>query len=88
MVALEKYWHELQNTFRKSISARLGYIHEAQLLKTLCDAHAGKNVPIVRVLWTISLEYWLRDLAARGLLSDSRVAERSSFGRRQLRKYA
>jgi len=22
----------------------------------------------VRVLWTISLEYWLRDLVARGLL--------------------
>jgi asparagine synthase (glutamine-hydrolysing) len=69
MLILEKYWDELQNIFQTSLSSRLGYIHEAQLVKAICDARAGKSTPLVRVLWTISLEYWLRDLAARGLLA-------------------
>ena len=69
MILLEKYWDELQSTYQTSLSSRLGYIHEAQLLKTICDARDGQSVPLVRVLWTISLEYWLRDLAARGILA-------------------
>ena len=69
---LDEHWDELQSIYQTPLSASLGYIHEAQLLKTICDARAGKIVPMVRVLWTISLEYWLRDLAARGLLDGSR----------------
>jgi asparagine synthase (glutamine-hydrolysing) len=64
---LEKYWDELQSIYQMSFSSRLGYIDETQLLKTICDARVGKCVSLVRVLWTISLEYWLRDLASRGL---------------------
>jgi len=48
-------------------------------LKTICDARIGKTVPLVRVFCTISLEYWLRDLAIRGLLDASVVAQ-SRFG--------
>jgi asparagine synthase (glutamine-hydrolysing) len=73
VLVLEKRWDELQSTYQTPLSASLGYIDEAQLLKTVCDARAGKIVPMVRVLWTISLEYWLRDLAARGLLDASAV---------------
>ena len=73
MLILEKSWDELQDIYQTPLSSLLGYIHKDQLLKTLCEARAGKSVPIVRVLGTISLEYWLRDLAARGLL-DSPVA--------------
>ena len=69
MLILEKSWNELQTIFQSSLSSGLGYIHEAQLLKTINDTRAGKSTPLVRVLWTISLEYWLRDLAARGLLA-------------------
>jgi asparagine synthase (glutamine-hydrolysing) len=68
VLVLEKHWDELKRIYQTPVSASLGYIHEAQLLKTICDARAGKMVPMVRVLWTISLEYWLRDLVARGLL--------------------
>ena len=58
-----------------------------ELLKTICDARAGKRVPMVRLFWTISLEYWLRDLAERGLLdthvsSPSPLRQRSCPGRR------
>ena len=83
MILLEKYWDELQSIYQTSFSSRLGYIHEAQLVKTICDARAGKSVSIVRVLWTISLEYWLRDLAARGLL-DLPAAASSPFRQRQV----
>jgi asparagine synthase (glutamine-hydrolysing) len=69
MLILEKYSDELQNIFQTPLSSRLGYIHEVRLLKTICDARAGKSTPLVRVLWTVSLECWLRDLAARGLLA-------------------
>jgi asparagine synthase (glutamine-hydrolysing) len=68
ILTLEKSWGELESIYQSPISSRLGYIDEAQLLKTICDARAGKSTPIVRVLWTISLECWLRDLVARGLL--------------------
>jgi asparagine synthase (glutamine-hydrolysing) len=71
MLILEKYWDELQSIYQTSLSSRLGYVHDAQLLKTICDIRAGKSTPLVRVLWTISLEYWLRDLAARGLLGSA-----------------
>jgi hypothetical protein len=83
MLTLEKSWDDLQNIYQTSLSSRLGYIDEAQLLKTICDARAGKVVPIVRVLWTISLEYWLRDLAARGLL-DAPAASSLLFRHRQV----
>jgi asparagine synthase (glutamine-hydrolysing) len=83
MLILEKYWDELQSIYQTSLSSRLGYIDEAQLVKTICEARAGKSVSLVRVLWTISLEYWLRDLAARGLL-DPPAAWSSPFRQPQV----
>ena len=83
VLVLDKHWDELQSIYQTSLSASLGYIHEAQLLKTICDARAGKIVPMVRVLWTISLEYWLRDLAARGLL-DAPAVPSSAFSHREV----
>jgi asparagine synthase (glutamine-hydrolysing) len=74
MLILDKHWDELQKIYQTPLSSRLGYIHEAQLLKTICDTRAGKSVPMVRVLWTISLEYWLRDLAGRRLLAPPAVS--------------
>jgi asparagine synthase (glutamine-hydrolysing) len=68
MLILEKYWDELQDIYQTSLSSGLGYINEAQLLKTISDTRAGKRTSMVRVLRKISLEYWLRDLGARGLL--------------------
>jgi len=68
VMVLERHWNELQHVYQSSLSSSLGYVDEAQLLKTICDARAGQIVPLVRLFWTISLEYWLRDLAMRGLL--------------------
>jgi asparagine synthase (glutamine-hydrolysing) len=68
VLVLEKHWDELQNIYQMPLSSRLGYVDETQMLKTICDARAGKMVSLVRLFWTISLEFWLRDLAKRGLL--------------------
>jgi asparagine synthase (glutamine-hydrolysing) len=86
-IILGKFWDELQSIYRSSLSSRLGYIHEAQLLKTICDARAGKSVSLVRVLWTISLEYWLRDLVARGLVDPS-AASPSPLSLSQRQRYS
>jgi asparagine synthase (glutamine-hydrolysing) len=73
VLVLEKHWKELQSIYQAPLSSRLGYVNEVQLLKTIHDARAGKIVPLVRILWSISLEFWLRALAARGLLDASPV---------------
>ncbi len=80
VLVLEKHWDELRNIYETSLSSGLGYVHENRFLKVISDARAGEAVPLVRVLRTISLEYWLRDLAERGLL-DSPAAS-SSLARR------
>jgi len=79
-LVLEKNWDELQNVYETSVSSRLGYVHEDRFLNVISDARAGKTVPLVWVFGAISLEYWLRDLAERGLL-DSPAAS-SSLARR------
>jgi asparagine synthase (glutamine-hydrolysing) len=68
VLMLEKHWGELQSVYETPLSARLGYVDEVQLLKTICDARSGRIVTLAPVLLTISLEYWLRDITARGLL--------------------
>jgi asparagine synthase (glutamine-hydrolysing) len=78
ILVLDKHWNELQNIYQFPFSASLGYIDQVQLLKIIRAARAGKSVPLVRVLWTISLEYWLRNLTKRGLL-DPRSASSSPF---------
>ncbi len=83
VLVLEKHWDELQNVYETSLSSSLGYVHEDRFLKVISDARAGKTIPLVRVLWAISLEYWLRDLATRGLL-DPPAASCSRFRQLQV----
>ena len=82
-LVLEKHWDELQNVYERSLSSGLGYVHEDRFLKVISDARAGKSVPLVRILWAISLEYWLRNLAGRGLL-DAPAASSSLERQREL----
>jgi len=68
VLVLEKHWDDLQSVYAKSLSSRLGYIHEERFVKVISDVRSGKAVPIVQILRAISLEYWLRNLAGRGLV--------------------
>jgi asparagine synthase (glutamine-hydrolysing) len=67
-VMLDLHWKEIEAAYCASISSRLGYVNDAELLKIVAEVRAGKMAQLFRVIWTISLEFWLRDLAARGLL--------------------
>ena len=68
VLVLEKHWDELQNICETPLTSRLGCVHGDRFLKVISDTREGETVSLVRVLWTISLEYWLRDLAGRGLI--------------------
>jgi len=68
VVALENNWQELLDAFDSSLCSRLGYIDEVHFLNSLQAARSGKSVHLIRLLKTIALEFWLRELASRHLL--------------------
>lgn len=71
VVALEKNVEELRVAFDAPISSSLGYINCSRFKETLQAVRNGKEVPLVRLLRTISLEFWLRDLVTRRLLESA-----------------
>jgi asparagine synthase (glutamine-hydrolysing) len=73
VVAVEKNWEELRTAFESPISSQLGYIDHRRFLEGLLAAKSGQEIHIVRMLRTISLEFWLRNLADRGLLMQNTV---------------
>jgi len=68
VIALGKNWEELQAVFDSPLSTSLGYIKRNEMLNTMHAARDGKTVHIPRLLSTVALEFWLRDLSSRGLL--------------------
>ena len=67
-INLERNAERLEAIFESPVTSQLGYIDRDAFLDTLRAARMGREFHIVRVLKTISLELWLQDLAARGLL--------------------
>jgi len=74
VVALEKNWEELRTALDSPLSSALGYINQRRFLEKLHAARSGKEIHIVRMIRTISLEFWLRDLVARGLIDCEAVS--------------
>jgi len=68
VIALEKNLTQLQIIFDSPISSSLGYINHTRFLEKVNAARNGKEIHIARMVRTISLELWLRDLVSRGLL--------------------
>ncbi len=68
VVALEKNWDELHKAFDSPLSSNLGYVNPACFLEQVRAARNGKEIHTIRMLRTISLELWLRDLASRRLM--------------------
>lgn len=68
VVALERNWKEIRTALDSSLLSCLGYIDGRRFMEELQSARNGKEIHIVRALKTISLEFWLRDLAVRGLV--------------------
>ena len=68
LVALGKNWGELHIALDPPLTSNLGYVNAACFQEQLCAARNGKQTPIVRLLRTIALELWLRDLTSRRLI--------------------
>jgi asparagine synthase (glutamine-hydrolysing) len=68
VVAMEKNLQQLQLVFESALSSEFGYVDGALFLEKLHAAKNGKAIHISRMLRTISLELWLRDLASRHLI--------------------
>jgi asparagine synthase (glutamine-hydrolysing) len=67
--SLEKQWKRIDELYISPCSARLGYVERDQIHAALLGFKNG-DVPfyVVRLLRALSLEVWLRDLTARGVL--------------------
>ncbi len=85
VVALGKNWETLQIVFRSPLSSSLGYVDQIKVAEALQAAQAGQSVHTVRLLRTVSLEIWLRDLASHHLI-DPETAPPSTRSRGPYRR--
>lgn len=69
IVGLERNLDQIQMAFDSSLSSNLGYINNADFLEKLQAARNGEQIHITRMIRTISLELWLRDLGSRRLIA-------------------
>jgi asparagine synthase (glutamine-hydrolysing) len=70
ILALEKISDQLHKEFHSPISSHRGYINPQIFLAKLDEAKEGGKIHLTRMMRTISLEFWLRALAARNLLAE------------------
>jgi hypothetical protein len=69
VIALKKNLSELKSYFETPVSSSLGYVNRDRFMERVHAAIVGSEVHIVRILKTISLEIWLRDVARRHLIN-------------------
>jgi hypothetical protein len=67
-VAVAQEADALRTVFRSPLSSSLGYVNRDRFLDALNAAANGKEVNTMRLLRTIFLELWLRDMATRSLI--------------------
>jgi len=74
VIALQGNIDKLCVAFQCPLSSSLGYVDRTCFLTTLDAARSGKETHIVRLLRTISLEFWLRDLVTRHLIDETSIS--------------
>jgi asparagine synthase (glutamine-hydrolysing) len=68
--SLNSQWNTVQKAFSDPLSSRAGYVDKDRLLAALTAMKNGKfSLQALGVLNALSLELWLRDVEARGLIS-------------------
>jgi len=68
-VLTERHWPEIQCMSNQPLSACLGYVDRTGFRKAVLDAKTGNPTSLVNLTRVLLLEYWLRDLSRRGLIS-------------------
>jgi asparagine synthase (glutamine-hydrolysing) len=79
-LALGNNHEQLTTVFNSPVSSSMGYINQNQFQKELRSVRGGKEIHLVRLLATIALEFWLRDLISRSLLIDMPRAPQQVLG--------
>ena len=68
MLAIESNWRELVSLFTSPATERLGYLNRARFMEALREARSGKAPQLARMIRVISLECWLQDMMAHGII--------------------
>lgn len=69
VIAIGNRWKELEAMFNQPLSFTLGYVDASRFLSAVRAAMNGSGIHIIRTVRTISLELWLQDVVARGLVA-------------------
>jgi len=74
LVALRQEWESLVRP-KQFLTASLGIVDQALLLRTMRDARDGRETPLLPLVRTVALECWLRHLATERIPIDPEFAE-------------
>jgi asparagine synthase (glutamine-hydrolysing) len=68
--SLNSQWDTVEKALSEPLSSRMGYVEKRRLLEALTAMKNGQfSLQAIGVLNALSLEFWLRDVEARGLIS-------------------
>ena len=82
-LTLAKHWDDIEKDLNTLIIARLGYVDAREFNVALREMKNGAIPPtFVRLLRALVLEYWIRDVVERGIISmpDSSARARATVG--------
>ncbi len=69
LVRISKEWTHWAEMTQHMVSSSLGIVDPERISEALQKARRGEEVPIVKLMRTIFLEEWLRDLRALGIVN-------------------
>lgn len=69
LLALANDWRQLEALQDCSVVAQCGFVDQLKLRDALVAAKSGDAPQLLRLLATVSLDLWLRDVARRGLVN-------------------
>jgi asparagine synthetase B (glutamine-hydrolysing) len=68
--SLNSQWDTVEKALSEPLSSRMGYVEKRRILEALTAMKNGQfSLQAIGVLNALSLEFWLRDVEARGLIS-------------------
>jgi asparagine synthase (glutamine-hydrolysing) len=67
-LAIDRSWNDLEQVLASSLVAQLGYVDQPRFTNALRAMKNGDTSNLVRIMRTLCLELWLRDMAARKLI--------------------
>ncbi len=70
LAAVSTQWVALSEMAQHMICSSRGIVDPQLLLEALQKGRHGEEIPIVPLMRTLGVEFWLRDLAKRGILQD------------------